>query len=424
MAALACLLVGIASLTLPSGPTYDPYAWLIWGRDLAHLDLVTTGGGTSWKPLPAIVDALLTPLGGAAADGWLVVARAGALFAVVLAFRLAWRLAPSRRVLAGTCAAATLVLTREWLRRNGVGDAEGLLTAFGLLAFERHLDEKRGQAFALIIAASLVRVEAWPFAIAYGGWLWWRGEHRIRLALGVATIPLLWFGGDWIGSGSATTAASRALHVVPGSPGASAHPALAVLRETAGMLPFAAWIAVGAAIVVALRRPAPDRRALALLLACATGWIGIVALMAERGYAGLPRFLFMAAALIAVVAGIGASHMAEALGSRRRSLPAAAMVLAAFAAASLPNIRPLPSDLAAVDKVADTDASLVHKVETDGGAAALRRCGTPETSWYTVTALAYDLGVPTSAIQSGSRSARLPARPCRAAAGSPRRDRS
>src|SRR4051794_20917748 len=342
MAALACLLVGIASLTLPSGPTYDPYAWLIWGRDLAHLDLVTTGGGTSWKPLPAIVDALLTPLGGAAADGWLVVARAGALFAVVLAFRLAWRLAPSRRVLAGTCAAATLVLTSEWLRRNGVGDAEGLLTAFGLLAFERHLDEKRGQAFALIIAASLVRVEAWPFAIAYGGWLWWRGEHRIRLALGVATIPLLWFGGDWIGSGSATTAASRALHVVPGSPGASAHPALAVLQEMAGMLPFAAWIACAAAVAAAVHSRA-NRRPVIWLMASAIAWIAIVAVMAERGYAGLPRFLFMAAALVAVIAGVGAAHMGEALAAGRRALPATVIVLVAFAAGSAPSIRALPA---------------------------------------------------------------------------------
>src|SRR3954463_8926267 len=111
IAGAGCVLLAIASLVLPSGPTYDPYAWLIWGRDLAHLDLVTTAGGTSWKPLPAIIDAALTPLGGGAASGWLVVARAGALFAVFMAFRLAWRLAPRRgRWLAGTAAAATPVL--------------------------------------------------------------------------------------------------------------------------------------------------------------------------------------------------------------------------------------------------------------------------------------------------------------------------
>src|SRR3954466_12263936 len=94
MAALACLLVAIASLALPSGPTYDPYAWLIWGRDLAHLDLATSGTGTSWKPLPALIAAALAPSAKHAAHGWLVVARAGGMFAVFMAFRLAWRLAP------------------------------------------------------------------------------------------------------------------------------------------------------------------------------------------------------------------------------------------------------------------------------------------------------------------------------------------
>src|SRR3954469_1037713 len=112
IAAAICLALGVASLAAPSGATYDPYAWLIWGRDLAHLNLVTSGTGTSWKPLPAIVDALLSPLGGGAAAGWLAVARAGALFAVVMAFRLAWRLAPRGWLLvAGAVAAATLLLT-------------------------------------------------------------------------------------------------------------------------------------------------------------------------------------------------------------------------------------------------------------------------------------------------------------------------
>src|SRR4051812_40500064 len=210
MAALACLLVGIASLALPSGPTYDPYAWLIWGRDLAHGTLVTTGGGTSWKPLPAIVDALLTPLGGSAASAWLVIARAGALFAVFMAFWLAWRLAPRRtRLVAGIVAAACVVLTREFVLRNGVGNAEGLMAGLGLLAVDRHLDGRRGQAFAFLVTAALIRVEAWPFVAVYGAWLWFAHgrPRRTLLAGGAFLIPLLWFGGDWLGSGSATTAA-------------------------------------------------------------------------------------------------------------------------------------------------------------------------------------------------------------------------
>src|SRR5881227_3925910 len=92
--AAVCTAAAVVSLALPSGPMYDSYSWLIWGRDLAHLTLSTSGTGTSWKPLPAIADAVLTPLGSAVPDAWLVIARAGALFAVATAFRLAWRLTP------------------------------------------------------------------------------------------------------------------------------------------------------------------------------------------------------------------------------------------------------------------------------------------------------------------------------------------
>ena len=127
IAAGACVALALLTLLLPSGVTYDPYAWLIWGRDLAHLDFVTSGGGTSWKPLPAIVAAILSPLESGQAQGWLVVARAGGLFAAFMAFRVAWRLTPGRwGWLAGSAAGATFVLTHEGVplvtayRRPGV----------------------------------------------------------------------------------------------------------------------------------------------------------------------------------------------------------------------------------------------------------------------------------------------------------------
>jgi hypothetical protein len=100
----ASLVLATLSLLLPSAPTYDPWAWIIWGREITQLDLVTVDG-PSWKPLPVILTTLTAPLGEASASIWLVAARAGAIAALPLAFLLAARLAGP---VAGLTAAAGL----------------------------------------------------------------------------------------------------------------------------------------------------------------------------------------------------------------------------------------------------------------------------------------------------------------------------
>jgi hypothetical protein len=413
VAAVGSALLALASLALAARPTYDPYAWLIWGRQITHLDLVTTGSGASWKPLPALVDALLAPLGGAAPAGWLVVARAGALFAVFMAFWLAWRLAgPGRRALAGIVAAASLALTHEWLRRNGVGDAEGLMTALGLLALDRHLDGRRGQAFGLLVAGGLIRVEMWPFVVAYGAWLWFASDRPRRelLVAGGLLIPLLWFGGDWLGSGSLTASAGRALERTPGTAGPGPHPALGVAREAYHMLPLPAWIGAAAALVLGIAR----KRTVLVIAGGAAAWTALVAVMAENGYAGLPRFLFMASALEAVLAGVGAAAIADAVAAAisRARLPrpravAVAAVVGGFALAAAPDVAQLRTDAASVEWVADTDGQLTTAIHKVGGARAIFHCGRPAIPWFMVTALAWHLGVDVSRVDerpSGSRS--------------------
>lgn len=400
----ACLSLGAASLLLPSAPTYDPYAWLIWGRQLAHLQLDTTGAGTAWKPLPAIVDAVLSPLGSATVDGWLVVSRAGALFAVFMAYRLASRIAGR---IAGVAAALTLLLVHEFVRRTAVGNAEGLMTGLGLLAIERHLDRRPLQAFALATAASLIRPEAWLFTLGYGVWLCTRREHpnRIAVAAMAALSPLLWLGGDWIGSGHPFGASAHALGSVPTAPALGPQPGVGVLREAWAMLPLPAQmssvVALGWALIAWRRARTGDARAsgAGLTLALALGavaWVGVVAAMAQRGYPGLPRFLFMGMGLAAVVAGVGVARVA--------TRPAASLaVLACFAVLAVPDARLLPADAAAAELVADRDNSLAAAVARAGGARWVLGCGRPYTSWFATTALAWDLGVDADAVHDRPR---------------------
>ncbi|MFZ0041693.1 MAG: hypothetical protein WAK93_10325, partial [Solirubrobacteraceae bacterium] len=89
---VVALVVGALSLLIPSTPSYDPWSWIVWGREIIHWHLKITTGGTSWKPLPMIFTVPFALFGKSAPNLWLIVARAGAFAAVVMAFRLAYRL--------------------------------------------------------------------------------------------------------------------------------------------------------------------------------------------------------------------------------------------------------------------------------------------------------------------------------------------
>src|SRR4051794_41931900 len=81
----AALLAGFASLALPATLGYDAWAWTVWGRELAHLDLATTAG-PSFKPLPVLALAPLSVLGGATPVVWMGLMRAAAALSLPLAY--------------------------------------------------------------------------------------------------------------------------------------------------------------------------------------------------------------------------------------------------------------------------------------------------------------------------------------------------
>ncbi len=77
----------------------------MWGREIIHINLQTTGGPT-WKPLPVVFTTIFALFGKAQPDLWLVVARAGAFAAVVMVFRLSYRLTRADRQLLHQAGAA------------------------------------------------------------------------------------------------------------------------------------------------------------------------------------------------------------------------------------------------------------------------------------------------------------------------------
>jgi hypothetical protein len=386
--AAGCL--GAAALTLlaPWAPTYDPWAWLIWGREVGGLDLDTTAG-PAWKPLPVLATTALSPLGEAAPAVWLVLARAGGLLAVVLAFSLATRLVGGRaRWFAGAAAALGLLATAGFLRGVAGGTSEGLLIALLLLAADRHLEGRRGQALGLLFAASLLRPEAWPFLAGYALWLW-RREPRSRtlVAASLALVPMLWFAPELWGSGDLLRSSERAQVPNPGQPALAEHPSLAVLEGFAAMVPPPVLLlALGATAVALVRR---ERVALALA-AGAGAWVAIVAAMAEAGFSGEDRYLLVAAACTAVLGGIGAGRLYGAAEARapRVAAPAGALVVAAALAGAVPAAGRLGDELA---YAAELRSDLAAAVERAGGPERLRSCGPLYAGRYRFPLVAWHL---------------------------------
>ena len=334
----ACL--GLAALSLPlnSMPSNDPWGWLVWGREVAQFDLNTVDG-PSWKPLPVLFTTIFSLFGDAAPELWLVVARAGGLLALVLAYRLASRFAPPP---GGVAAALLLILTPSdagWLIYMAKGVSEPLVAALVLWAVERHLDGRPSQAFVLGVLAGLARPEAWPFVTAYAIVLWSRAPATRPLLLSLSVlIPVTWFGGDWLGSGDLFTGGERAR----GGERASlaldrllARPILAV-RQAVDVVIEPVWPLAAATVAAAQRR---GEGAPVLLGAAALGWLGVVVAFAVVGFAGAPRFMLPAAALLCVLAGIGAGRLVAAVGRLAlASAPSRALGSAAVSRLSLIHI--------------------------------------------------------------------------------------
>jgi len=371
------------SLLLPWALAFDPQAWIVWGRDAARL-VLDTRGGPSWKPLPVVVTTPLSLTGDAAPALWLIVARSGGLLALAGAWALAARLGGTA---AGAAAAGAMALSQWWMFNTALGNSEGLLAAAVLWAVLAHLAGRTRVALALATAAALLRPEVWPFLGLYGLWLW-RRDRATRLAVVAAAIavPLLWLGPDVLGIGGALSA-SRAARGEPslGSAALEDVPGLAVLADAVSLLTVPAALAAVAGAIASGRLA----RALA---AAAAAWIAIVAVMAQAGYAGNPRYLVTAMAYGCVLAGAGAAWAGGAIarGGGRPVVAAAAALVVAVGAITAADLRDQVSDVGAR---ADRRAALPDLVAAAGGRDALVGCARVRTAPDVRPLVAWELDV-------------------------------
>ena len=397
---LGCVALAALSLLLPSTPTYDPWAWIIWGREVMHLDLVTTEG-PSWKPLPILFTAPFSLAGDAAApELWIVIARAGGLLAIAMAYRLAARLAGP---VAGVIAAVALLLADEFVFNFARGNSEGMLVAICLLALERHLDGRRRQAFLLGFLAGLLRPEVWPLWALYGLWyaaVEWRGRPPWRTfalvgGLGALTL-VVWMLPEYLGSGSLLRAAERARQPNPDSAAFAASPFLEVFRRSASVLTVPVYAGAVVAVLLAVRRRRETYAVVVVTLAAlSTTLMVAVALMTEAGFAGNLRYVALPAAMVCVLAGAGWVGLFELLRGRASLAVAgvlAAVALAASAPSVVDDVRSLDTSLDRVASESDLyGPNLEAMIAKAGGEKALKACGPVYTGAFQTQAVAWYL---------------------------------
>jgi hypothetical protein len=445
--AAVALVIAALSLLVPSTPSYDPWSWLVWGREIIHLDLHTQGG-PSWKPLTVILTTIFALFGSAQPDLLLVASRAGAVMAVLMTFRIAWRIlrplvderiGPDAArwallpvLLGALIAAASLVNSPDFITDNGLGYSEGLMTALVLVALDRHLDGFRRQAFVIGFFAALDRPELWLLWGPYGLYLWWRDPGARKLVIGLfVLIPVLWFLPSQWGSGSLLGGVTRALHPRSNSAAFAKCPfCTEFVHHAWPRVMFRVKIVGLLAIVVAAfglyrtrstwwRSSAISDQARARLLLIAVGvvgwlwWIG-VSIETQAGFSGNDRYLVLGTALIAISGGVGWGWLAAAIGGlvrrARRSTSIAAASIAGTAVALVvgiatpPWIGPSLIDLPATHRSLVYQAHLRQDLSTAirklGGASRILACGTVMTEGFQVPMVAYDLNVRTLRVEA------------------------
>jgi hypothetical protein len=409
MARVVAVCCGLAalSLLLPSEPSYDPMAWLVWGREIASLEL-DTSGGPSWKPLPVAFTALTARLGelhsGLPMALWMLVARAGALLALVMAFRLASRLAGAGAAgaLGGGLAATMLFLTPDWLQFVANGSEAPLAVALGFWAVERHLDGRADHALLLGFLACLLRPELVPFLGLYGVWAW-RAHPALRVWLAAAAllIPLAWVVPEWIGSGDPLDGGAQARSEPVWSLSLAERPWLRALERVHNHAGVAVEVLMGVAIAGAVVH---RRRAVLVLAGAALVEATMFVVMTEVGFSGNPRYVLPALALACVLAGIGAAYLVDAAETLPGRLAWRPLAVAALVALCAPLFDARSEHLRAeaheVGVRMQIHRELARAVAAIGGRRAVNALGSATANRALHSRLAWELGSSMEVVES------------------------
>jgi arginine exporter protein ArgO len=378
-------------------PGFDPYGWLVWGRQTVAGNL-NTNAAPSWKPLPYLFTAPYGLFGHYQLWLWMVTSLAVSLAGAVFAARIAYRLTLSEGeprwpayVAAAFAGLALLGLSSYWHYMLSA-QSDPMIVTVCLGAIDCHLSGRYRWAYTFGALAALGRPEVWLFLGLYTIWAWVRVPSMRRLiVVELVLVVVLWFGIPALTSRTPFVAASNALGSgrrlrsdrVFGTIGRFLDLNTAVIELTALL----------AVVLAVVRR---DRVTLALA-AGVCAWVFVEIAFALHGWPGLGRYMYEPAGVLVVLAGVGVGRvLAE---SRRISrvvgwagIALVAVIVLALVPPALSRARSEHHDIvgqrtrtAEIGKLTGTISRL--------GAARLRACGEPLTRLEYQTILAWNLHV-------------------------------
>lgn len=306
---------GVLLLLFPVGfPNYDTIYALVWGRELAHWESPDHGAALppTPHPLTELWGMAMTPFG----DGVITLTMIGAYVSLGLIGFFVYRLGAIwfDRWVGGV--AALIVLTRAPFLSNGLRayiDLPYIALCLAALLVEAKRPRAGWPVLALLALAGLLRPEAWLFAGVYWLYLAYTADRsdlsRVKrelapLALLAAAGPILWVAFDWITTGSPTyswTGTKETVETLERQTG----PVDLVLygpRRLGEVLQWPGMVAAFGGVALGL---AFLRRRSTLGVAAAALALLAFAILACGGLAILPRYTMLAAAILAIFAGVG-----------------------------------------------------------------------------------------------------------------------
>jgi hypothetical protein len=355
---VALAIIVIAELLLRwtrTRPGYDPYGWLIWGYQTLHGSL-NLGGAPSWKPFSYIPNVVFALTGHYALHLWMLtsvsVSLAGAVFGGRIAYRLTareeqgapWWPPVVAAIVAGACVlgiqdgSLSLPGSMSYFHYVLSAQSDSMLVTFCLAAIDMFLLGRLSWAWWLGVYAGLGRPEVWPFLAIYGVWILWRKpEMRWQVVAGAVVTLFFWFGIPTITNGKPDIAGQLALK----SPRECTSDKIVCTIDRYRDLLYlpvelAALLAVGLALV---RR----NRTVVTLAGMVVLWVLTEIAFVLHGFPGVQRYLFEAAGLTGVLAGIAAGWLLLDARHWHPSLPrwAGIPVAAVFIVVCLPHARAL-----------------------------------------------------------------------------------